>query len=151
MILQHSSVLTGEQRVWPYGSGTVLPPPSYLVLDTDSFRVLTVELMGRSYAVGYSCAPSLPLETAVFSYFDGGVEGMVLRVLYCCAPSILPGIRYGFISRLDGGVDGMFLWGRVLLCPLSFPLDTSVFSFFDGGVEGMVPRGRVLLCLLPPC
>ena len=44
----------------------------------------------RSYGLWYRCAPSLPPDNAVFSRFDGGVEGMILRGLYCCAPFTPP-------------------------------------------------------------
>ena len=97
---------------------------------------------------------------------------MVLRgrvLLFPLSPS-----RYSFISRLDGGVDGMAVRGRVLLCLLlpidtaafsrlgvqrrvwsygvwyscapSLPLGVAGFSRADRGGEGMVLRGRVLLC-----
>ena len=76
----------------------------------------------------------------LYYILDGGVEGMVLCVWYCVAPS-LPldtAVFYG----VDGGVD----W----YCGApSIPLDTAVFSRADGGVEGMVLRGLVPLCHLP--
>ena len=57
------------------GSGTVVPPLLY-------FLVLTGEGRVWSYGVRHCCAPSLPLDSAVFSRFDGD---MVLwgRVLLC--------------------------------------------------------------------
>ena len=50
--------------------------------------VLTVEWGVLSYGVCYRCAPSLRLDTAVFSRLGGGEEGMVLRglVLLCPLP-----------------------------------------------------------------
>ena len=66
----------------------------------------------------YSCAPLLPLDTAVFSCFDGGREGMIMW--YCCAPS-LP-LETAVFSRFDGGVEG------ILLCAPVHPL--SILLYF---------------------
>ena len=68
----------------PTGSGTVVPPPSLLILRYS--LVLKVEWRVWSYGVWYCCALSLPLDTAVFSRLDSGVEGIVLGGLATVAP-----------------------------------------------------------------
>ena len=66
------------------GEGRVLllsrSAPS-LPLDTAVFSRWTVERRVWSYGVWYCCAPSLPLDTAAPSRSDGGVEDMFLRGL----------------------------------------------------------------------
>ena len=54
------------------GSGTVVPPHSLLILLYSI--VLTVKRRVWSYGVWYCCAPSLPLDTAVFYVVDGRVD-----------------------------------------------------------------------------
>ena len=72
------------------GCGTVVPPPSLLIMQHSP--VLTLKWSVWSYGVWYCCAPSRPLDPAAFSRFDEGVEGMVLRgvvrgvVLLCPLP-----------------------------------------------------------------
>ena len=51
--------------------------------------------------VCYGCAPSLPLDTAVFSRSDGEGEGMTLRGLVL--------LFYFARSRFDGKGEGMTL------------------------------------------
>ena len=60
--------------------------------------------------VWYCGAPSLPLDTAVFSRVDGGVDWS------CCAPSIP--LDTAVFSRAGGGVEGMVLRGLALWCLL---------------------------------
>ena len=100
--------------------------------------------------------PPLPLDTAVFSRADGGLEGMVLRGLvlwrpfpssgYCCFVSF-GRWRRGYGPRGSGTVVPppfllILLYSLVLTgegrvwssgvcdcCAPSLPLDTAVFSF----------------------
>ena len=54
--------------------------------------------------------------TAVFSCFDGGVDGMTLGVW--CGDARLPRLDAAVFSCFDRGVEGMTLRGLVRLCPL---------------------------------
>ena len=74
------------------------------------YIVLTVEWTVWSYGVWYCCAPSLPLDTAVFSRVNGGVDSS------CCAP-FLP-LDAAVLIRAEGGVEFMVLRGLVLWCRL---------------------------------
>ena len=57
-----------------------------LLLDTAVLSPLDGTLRVWSYGVWYCCAPSLPLDTAVFSRFNGRLNGMVLRGLVLMCP-----------------------------------------------------------------
>ena len=61
------------------------PPPS---LDTAAFSRLTLKWKVWSSGGWYYCAPPHPLDAAVVSRFDEGVEGMIIRglVLLCPLP-----------------------------------------------------------------
>ena len=97
-------------------SGTVVPPPSRFML--PYFPVLTVEGGVRSYGVWYRCAPSLLLDTAVFSRLMVEGTGGSYGVWYCCAYS-LPSILWFF--SFNCGAEDMVLPGLVLLCPFLPP------------------------------
>ena len=78
------------------GSGTVEPPFSTILLPQSTDRRFRWRVY--SYRVLYDCAPSRPLGDSVFSLFDEGMEGMILRDLVLLGPpplseycSILPG------------------------------------------------------------
>ena len=70
----------GYATTW---TGSVVPRPS-----TRYYGILLLVFERRVWSYGYwcCCAPSLPLDTAVYSRSDGGGEGMVLRGLVLLCP-----------------------------------------------------------------
>ena len=69
------------------GSGTVSPPVSTILLEQSTDRRFRWRVC--SYRVLYSCAPSRPLSDSVFSRFDQGREGTILRGLVLMFPLLL--------------------------------------------------------------
>ena len=73
---------------------------------------------------------------------------MILRVWYCCAPSL-------YLFLFTAGFSRWTLKGRVwsygvgYCCAPSRPRDAGVFARFDEVIEGIILRGLVLLCPLP--
>ena len=117
-------------------------------LDTVIFSRLRVKGgYGPTGPTVYGCAPSLPLGSAVFSRFDGGGVGVVLRRRVPLCP--LTPLYTTLLSRLTVG-RRVWSYGFWYCCAPSLPLDTAVFYRFDGEAEGLVLRGLVLLCPLPP-
>ena len=96
-------------------------------LDTAVFSRLTVKRRVWPYGVWYCCAPSLPLDAAVRSCFDGQGKRIILRGLVPLCRSIPP--PCGGILSLDGRTEGMVLRGLVLLCPLPPSCDVCIVSF----------------------
>ena len=77
---------------------------------------LTVEGRVGSYGVWYCCAPSLPLDTAVFGVWS------------CCAPPDLWILRYSLVLTVEGRGGSHGVW---YCCAPFLPLDTAAFFRFD--------------------
>ena len=84
--------------------GRVLSCPS-LLLDKAFFGLLTVEWRLWCYGLGSCCAPSLPLDDAVFSRFNGRVEGMALwgSSTVVPPPSLLTPLHSPVLNLKSGG------------------------------------------------
>ena len=93
----------------PTGSGTVVPPPSLLILMYS--LPSTVDCRVRSCEVWYCGALSLPL--------DGGVEGTVLLGLVLLRPSLPVGTAVLSVSTVEGRAWSYGVW---YCCASSFPL-----------------------------